>query len=73
MTLHDYLKQQYVGRILIGCESGMNEKGCQSATLPQKVVNAVVGTYYDDTVLFLKLENGEWVHFATNEEVYFED
>ena len=74
MTLQDYVKQEYVGRTLTGCEFGMNESGCQTVTVPQKVTGARVGTTKGDRdpCVWLTLENGEEAYFYDNENIYFE-
>lgn len=74
MTLQDYIKKEYVGRILTGSEFGMNEPGCQTVTVPQRVIDAQVGTTNGDRdpCIWLTLENGEKAYFYYNEEIHFE-
>lgn len=72
MTLEQFASQ-YVGKTLVGAEHGMNEPGCQTVTVPQKVVGVNFDVMYGDPCIFLTLENGEIAHFFMDEEIYFED
>ena len=74
MTLSQYVKDQYIGRVLIGSEFGMNQSGCQTVTVPQMVIGALITTTGDhDPCVLLTLENGERAYFYDNEEIYFQD
>lgn len=50
------------------------EIGCQSATIPQKIVMTHLGTdeSREDGVIWLRLENGENVYFSDCENVEIE-
>lgn len=73
-NLIDILRKELVGKILTGLEYGINEAGCQSATIPQKIVMAHLGTdeSREKGVIWLRLENGENVYFSDCENVEIE-
>lgn len=68
-TVETYVKQKYVGRILVGAEFSMEGRG---VTVPQKITNARIGNTEgdNDPCVWLTLEDGESVFFYTNEEIY---
>lgn len=72
MTVNDLIKT-YIGKTLVGCEYEMNVPGCQTVTVPQKVIDAEMGVTEGDydPCIWLTLENGERAYFYCSEEIYF--
>lgn len=75
ISVNTILKNTFVGKTLVGLEFGLNEVGCQSATVPQKITGIRVGMddCREDAVIWLSLENGEMVHAYYLEEIEIED
>lgn len=75
ISVNSILKNTFVGKTLVGLEFGLNEVGCQSATVPQKITGIRVGMdeSREDAVIWLSLENGEMVYAYYLEEIEIED
>lgn len=74
MTLKEYIKNKYVGKILIGSEfkTGKDEEDEDDPKFPQKITGARAGvSEYDfDPGIWLELEDGNEYFFFSNDEIY---
>lgn len=65
------LEEKLVGKTLTNLEYGVNQSGCQTVTLPQKITGVRIGMdeCREDAVIWLSLENGETAYAYTNENI----